>query len=177
VTRLLVSNALPVEKFLQDITRHPPLRVPGTAVFMSGNTAGTPAALVQNVRHNHVLHERNILLTARTEQRPRVDAAERVQVEPLGHGFWRVIVHYGFTEEPDIPAALSDSRHPALALDPHGVTYFLGRETLIPTTKVEHMAVWRERLFVAMSRNATNATSYFCLPIDQVIELGAHVEI
>ena len=80
-----------------------------------------------------MLHERNILLTAKTQQTPRVDAAERVQVEPLGQGFWRVIVNYGFTEEPDIPAALADLRDPALALDPQRVTYFLGRETLIAT--------------------------------------------
>jgi KUP system potassium uptake protein len=177
VIQLLVSNALPIEAFLRDTFRHPPLRVPGTAVFMTGNPAGTPSALLQNVRHNHVLHERNILLTATTRQRPRVDAGERVWVESLGQGFWRVSVNYGFTEEPDIPAALADLRDPALALDPQRVTYFLGRETLIATTRIEHMVLWREKLFVTMSRNATNATSYFCLPLNQVIEVGAHVEI
>jgi KUP system potassium uptake protein len=177
VTKLLVSNATPIETFLRDVLHDPPLRVPGTAVFMSGNPAGTPAALLQNVRHNHVLHERNILLTAATLQRPRVDARDRVRVEPLGEGFWRVSVNYGFTEEPDIPAALADLRDPALTLDPQHVTYFLGRETLIATRRIEHMVLWREKLFVAMSRNATNATSYFCLPINQVIEVGAQVEI
>jgi KUP system potassium uptake protein len=177
VTLLLVSNALPVEQFLEDIISDPPVRVPGTAVFMSGNTTGTPAALVQNVRHNHVLHERNILLTARTEQTPRVKAEERVLVEPLDQGFWRVTVRYGFTEEPDIPAALADLRDPTLTLDPRAVTYFLGRETLIPTRRIKHMAGWREKLFVAMARNATNATSYFCLPRDRVIEVGAQVEL
>ena len=173
VTRLLIANALPVEQFLRDMTRNPPLRVPGTAVFMSGNMAGTPPALLHNVRHNHVLHERNILLTATTHQTPRVAPDERVQVEPLGHGFWRVIVSYGFTEEPDIPTALGELRDQALSLDPDQLTYFLGRETLIATKKVEDMALWREQLFVAMQRNATNATSYFRLPTDQVIEVGS----
>ncbi len=177
VTQLLVSNALPVERFLEDVTREPPVRVPGTAVFMNGNMAGTPSALLHNVKHNHVLHERNILLTARTQQTPRVDREQRVQVERLGDGFWRLIVNFGFMEEPDIPAALADLREPPLALDPQHVTYFLGRETLIQTNRVKHMAAWREKLFVTMSRNATNATSYFCLPTDQVIEVGAQLEI
>ncbi len=177
VTRLLLANALPVDEFLRTVMADPPVRVPGTAVFMNGNHTGTPPALLTNVRHNHVLHQRNILLTARTEQTPRVEPDERVQIEPLGHGFYRVIIRYGFTEEPDIPTALADLRHTGLALDPRSVTYFLGRETLIPTKNVEEMAVWRETLFVTMARNATNATRYFRLPANQVIEVGAQLEI
>ncbi len=177
LTQLLLSNALPVDTFLDGIRKNPPLRVPGTAVFMNGNVAGTPAALLHNVRHNHVLHERNILLTAKTEQVPRVDPEKRVQVERLGDGFWRIIVFYGFTEEPDVPAVLAALDDPELTLDLAEVTYFLGRETLIATRHVNHMAPWREKLFVAMQRNATNATSYFSLPSNQVIELGSQIEI
>ena len=177
LTQVLLSNALPIERFLEDITRNPPLRVPGTAVFMNGNVTGAPAALLHNVRHNHVLHEHNVLLTAITRQTPRVDPADRVTVERLGQGFWRIVVSYGFTEEPDVPSVIAGIREPGLELDPERVTYFLGRETLIAIRHVHHMTGWREKLFVAMQRNATNATSYFRLPSNQVIELGSQVEI
>jgi KUP system potassium uptake protein len=176
LTYLLLSRAMPIEEFLEAIARNPPIRVPGTAVFMHSNITGTPPALRHNLRHNHVLHECNILLTAKTQQTPRVDPADRVQLEALGEGFWRMIVNYGFTEEPDVPTALAQLHDPTLHVDPEEVTYFLGRETLIATKNVDHMPVWREKLFVAMQRNATNATSYFRLPTDQVIEVGAHIE-
>ncbi|HUR34057.1 MAG TPA: potassium transporter Kup [Vicinamibacterales bacterium] len=177
LTQLLVANALPFETFLADIRKHPPLRVPGTAIFMNGNLGGTPAALLHNVRHNHVLHERNILITATVKQVPRVDPSERTNVEHLGDSFWRIVVNYGFTEEPDVPAALADLAQPDLPLDLDTVTYFLGRETLIATRHVNHMADWREKLFVTMQRNATNATSYFRLPSNRVIEVGSQIEI
>jgi KUP system potassium uptake protein len=106
-----------------------------------------------------------------------VDPGDRVRIEPLGNGFWRVTVTYGFMDDPDIPPVLEAIDDPALQLDPRKVTYFLGRETLIPTRKVEGMALWREKLYVAMSRNATTATNYFCLPPNQVVELGAQIEI
>lgn len=177
VAGLLVSNAHPIDEFLQDVAAQPPLRVPGTAVFMNGNSSGTPPALMHNLKHNHVLHERIVLLTAKTNQTPHVEEINRTQIEPLGNGFWRMTVNYGFMEDPDIPKVFANLADPNLKLDPQEVTYFLGRETLIPTRKVEDMALWREKLFVTMSRNATSATSYFCLPPNQVIELGAQVEI
>jgi KUP system potassium uptake protein len=177
LTQLLISNALPFDRFLDDIARHPPLRVPGTAVFMNGNTFGTPAALLHNVKHNHVIHEHNLVVTAIVKQVPRVDPESRVHVERMGGGFWRIIVSYGFTEEPDVPAALASLDEHGLALDLSSITYFLGRETVIATKHVNHMASWREKLFVAMQRNATNATSYFRLPSSQVVELGSQVEI
>jgi KUP system potassium uptake protein len=174
---LLISNARPIETFLQDIQRNPPMRVPGTAVFMSGNSSGTPPALVHNLKHNQVLHERVILLTARTEQTPRVDERDRIQIEPLNNGFWRATAHFGFMEEPNIPEAIRCINDKRLQIDPYAITYFLGRETLIPTKKVANMALWREKLFVTMSRNAMNATNYFSLPPDRVVELGAQLEI
>jgi KUP system potassium uptake protein len=106
-----------------------------------------------------------------------VDDRERVQVEPLQSGFWRATVAFGFMEEPDIPSALLQIKDPRLQLDPRKVTYFLGRETLIPVKKVHHMALWREKLFVTMSKNAMTATNYFCLPPDRVVELGAQLEL
>ncbi len=174
---LLISSARPIDEFIAAIRRDPPIRVPGTAVFMSGNAAGTPAALVHNLKHNHVLHERIVLLTARTHQTPRVEERERIQVEPLsatGSGVPRS--RFGFMEEPNIPSALRQISDPRLQIDPQKVTYFLGRETLIPVKRVKHMALWREKLFVTMSKNAMTATNYFRLPPDRVVELGAQLE-
>jgi KUP system potassium uptake protein len=173
---LLISSARPIEEFLDSVRRHPPVRVPGTAVFMAGNASGTPPALTHNLKHNHVLHERIVLLTARTQQTPRVNERDRIQVEPLGEGFWRATVAFGFMEEPDIPAALRQIKDSRLVIDFKTVTYFLGRETLIPIKRVHHMALWREKLFVTMSKNAMTATNYFRLPPDRVVELGAQLE-
>ncbi|HTM30715.1 MAG TPA: potassium transporter Kup [Vicinamibacterales bacterium] len=177
VATLLLSNAKPLEEFLADLDRDPPTRVPGTAVFMSGNAAGTPPALTHNLKHNHVLHQQIVLLTARTEQVPRVESGDRVVVEAMSHGFWRVTVRFGFMDDPNVAEALEHITNSDLRIDPHAVTYFLGRETLIARKNVPNMALWRERLFVAMSRNAMNATSYFGLPPERVVELGAQLEI
>jgi len=174
---VMFANAQPLDTFLQDIARNPPVRVPGTAVFMSGSGAGVPPALTHNLKHNQVLHERVILLTARTQQVPRVDPGDRVQVEPLTCGFWRATVDFGFMEEPNVPEALQLMSRAGLQVDPRAVTYFLGRETLIASKKVPGMALWREKLFVTMSRNAMNATNYFSLPPDRVVELGTQLEI
>ena len=177
VARLLVSNAHPIEQFLQSIAQNPPVRVPGTAIFMNGNAAGTPPALMHNLKHNHVLHDQVILLTVKTQQVPHVAEADRTRVEELGNGFWRMTVNYGFMEDPNIPRAVAVHSDPSLRFDPREVTYFLGRESLIATKKVIDMALWREKLFVTMSRNATSATNYFCLPPNQVVELGSQIEI
>jgi KUP system potassium uptake protein len=177
VAALLLSSAKPIDQFLRDIERHPPIRVPGTGVYMSGSSEGTPPALSHNLKHNHVLHEHIVLLTARTQQTPRVDPSERVEVVPLTNGFWRVVVNFGFMEEPNVREALARIDDAQLRIDPLRVTYFLGRETLIASRKVGNMALWREKLFVTMSRNAMNATNYFCLPPDRVVELGAQLEI
>jgi KUP system potassium uptake protein len=174
---LMLSSARPLDQFLAAIERQPPIRVPGMAVYMSGSSAGTPPALTHNLKHNQVLHETVVLLTARTQQTPRVDPSQRVQVEPLANGFWRANINFGFMEEPNVPQALALIDHPGLHIDPLKVTYFLGRETLIASKKVPGMALWRERLFVTMSRNAMNATNYFSLPPDRVVELGAQLEI
>ena len=170
------ATTLPFDLFVQDLERNSPARVPGTAVFMYGNADGTPPALLHNLVHNKVLHERVVLLTVETQEIPLVAEADRVSVEEEGHGFYRVWIRYGFTEEPDIPAALARVKVPGLDLTPMKTSYFLGRETLIPSSK-PGMAIWREHLFAVMSRNARTATSFFGLPPNRVVELGAQIEL
>ncbi|MDQ1610112.1 MAG: system potassium uptake protein [Pyrinomonadaceae bacterium] len=172
----LLSRGHPIEEFLRDIAKHPPVRVPGTAVFMNGTAAGTPPALMHNLAHNKVLHERVVLLTVKTKQTPHVAPEDRVKFESLGHNFYRLIFNYGFMEDPDIPKVLENLEPPAPAFDPLETTYFLGRETVI-AGKHPGMMIWREKLFAVMSRNASSATAYFCLPPNRVVELGAQVEI
>ncbi|HEX7240497.1 MAG TPA: potassium transporter Kup [Longimicrobiaceae bacterium] len=172
----LHSTTLPFEFFKQDVEDNPPTRVPGTAVFMYGRTDGTPPALLHNLIHNKVLHEQVVLLSVETQEIPVVAEADRVSVEPLGAGFYRLLVRYGFTEDPDIPSALAMVTEPGLNLKPMETTYFLGRETLIPSKK-PGMAIWREHLFWVMSRNARPATSFFGLPPNRVVELGAQIEM
>jgi KUP system potassium uptake protein len=173
----LQSRAHPIEDFLQDMARNPPARVPGTAVFMDGNASGTPPALLHNLEHNKVLHERVILLTVKTKQAPHVEEDEqRYKLEPLGNGFWRMTIYYGFMEDPDIPKVFAVIQESGFAFNPNDTTFFLGRETLI-ATKNPGMALWREKLFALMSRNATSATAYFCLPPNRVVEMGSQVEI
>jgi KUP system potassium uptake protein len=170
------ESAVPRDAFLADIAARPPHRVPGTAVFMSGDAHGTPPALRHNLKHNKVLHERVVFLAVATEEVPAVPAAERAEVRPLGNGFWHVRLSYGFMEHADVPAALGAVAHDGLAFRPMETTFFLGRETLIATDR-PGMAVWRERLFSVLSRNARPATAFFRLPPNRVVELGAQVEL
>ncbi len=172
----MLSLAMPMEDFLRETAAKPPVRVPGTAIFMTGTGTGTPAALEHNLEHNKVLHERVILLTVKTRQVPHVEPDDRVRVEPLGQGFYRLIINYGFMEDPDIPEVLADMEAPEPAFDLAETTYFLGRETVI-ASKQPGMMLWREKLFALMSRNASSATAYFCLPPDRVVEMGSQVEI
>ncbi|HEX8275842.1 MAG TPA: potassium transporter Kup [Longimicrobiaceae bacterium] len=172
----LHSTTLPFDFFMKDVEMNPPTRVPGTSVFMYGNTDGTPPALLHNLIHNKVLHERVVLLTVETAEIPLVTPAERSEVIPLGTGFYRVVVRYGFTEDPDIPSVLYSLGDQGLVLKPMETSYFLGRETLIPSRN-PGMAIWREHLFWIMSRNARTATSYFGLPPNRVVELGAQIEL
>jgi KUP system potassium uptake protein len=172
----LTARATPLEIFMAAVVTDPPVRVPGTAVFMTAQPQGTPPALAHNVRHNKVLHEHVVVLTARTAQVPYVSRADQVAVEPLGHNVYNVRVQYGFMQDPDIPEALQDARDKGLVIDPDDVTFFLGRETIIVTHR-RGMAIWREKLFVLMARNAVRATAFFRLPPERVVELGVQVEI
>ena len=154
-------------------------RVPGTAVYMSSTPDLVPLALMYTTRHHHVLHERVVILTIRTDEAPHVPAAERAWVEPLGNEFWRLAAVYGFMEDPDVPSLL---RHvaelePRLDIDPRQATFFLGQETILAGEAPGGMAEWREHLFSFMARNATKATKFFGLPVDRVVEVGTYIEM
>jgi KUP system potassium uptake protein len=172
----LIARAVPLENFMSRVARTPPARVPGTAVFMTAQPRGTPPALAHNLRYNRVLHEHVVTLMVTTQPVPHVPADQQIAVRTLGDGVFDVVVRYGFMEDPNIPEALSNARELGLVLDVDDVTYFLGRETLI-VTQTPGMAMWRERLFVLMARNAVRATAFFRLPPERVVELGVQVEI
>jgi len=150
--------------------------VPGVAVFLSSNPVGTPPALRHNVAHNKVLHELVVIVCVQTAEIPYVAVADRIDVEEIGEGFWRLILRYGFMEEPDVPEALASVSHPGLRALEGQVSYFLGRETLV-STAAPGMARWRERLFALMSRNAQTAMAFFKLPPERVVEVGVQVEL
>jgi KUP system potassium uptake protein len=166
----------PFDRFLKDIAEKPPYRVPGTAIFMTSNLQGTPPTLLHNLEHNRVLHERVILLTVATSDVPYVGEKQRAELEPLGQGFYRVALRYGFMQEPDVPAALFIVAGPDFPIDLDRTTFFLGIETLLLS---DHpgMPLWKERLFVLLSRNAVRATSFFKIPPQRVVEIGIQVEL
>ncbi len=172
----LARTSLPIETFVADVGKRLPARVPGTAIFLNGDERSTPVALLHNLKHNRVLHETNVVVNVQTLERPHVEPQERLRVEELGGGFWRVVMRYGFMQDPDVPDALAATREHGLELDPRMATYFLSRNTLIPS-KRPGMALWRERLFAFMQRNATRATQYFRIPPNRVVELGMQLEI
>ena len=169
----------PEEEFLRMLVTNPPLRLPGTAAFFTQATAGIPLALGHHVKHNRVLHERVLLVSVLTTEAPRVASLERVRVVPVGGGVTRVVLQFGFMESPDVPDALQLAlARPLLEdIDPGEITYYLRRETIMPTEGVPGMAVWREELFAMMHRNANRSAAYFCLPTAQVVEVGIEIEI
>ncbi len=174
----LREMTVPLEEFMANLTAHEVRRVPGTAVFMSGNPRGTPLSLLHNLKHNKVLHEKVVILTVLTEENPYLDAgAERVTLEKLsGEGLWRAQVRYGFMERPDVPAALATLSDPAFAFKPMSTTYFVGRETILSTQRTG-LSNWRGSIFAWMTRNTSDATSYYGLPPNGVVELGARLEV
>jgi KUP system potassium uptake protein len=176
VAERLTARAMPLDAFVEMLNSVRPARVPGTAVFMTAQPVGTPPALAHNVRYNKVLHNHVVVLTVSTAQQPHVPVADRVSVEDIGYELFNVRVQYGFMEDPDVPAALMQAREQGLPLDPDDLTYFLGRETIIVTRR-KGMAVWREKLFVLMARNAVRANTFFRLPSERVVELGVQVEM
>ncbi len=174
--RCMADETMPVDMFLNSLSAKV-TRVPGTAVFLTGNAKGIPHALLHNLKHNKVIHERVVFLTVMVEDVPHVAAAERLELQHLGRRFYRVLLRYGYMDDTDVPAALKGAA--SLGLEPQDMetSYFLGRETLIPSVSRPGMALWRERLFAWMTRNATSAMDYFKLPPNRVVELGTQVEI
>jgi KUP system potassium uptake protein len=173
----LREKAYPLDRFMKELPRTFPSRVPGSAIFMTGSGAGVPPTLLHNLRHNKVLHASVVLLTVVTEEIPEVGDDRRVTIEPLGSNFFRVTLRYGFSEEPDVPAAMALARGRGLPIDKDDITYFLGRETLLAAARHSGMARWREALFSLMSKNAMRATAFFRIPPERVVELGMHVEL
>ena len=171
----LHEEAMPVETFLNSLGKSV-TRVAGTAIFMTGGADGVPHALLHNMKHNKVLHERVIFLTVVTDGIPHVDASARIMLQHLGRRFYRVILRFGYLDDTDVPAALKLAQPLGLELNEMDTSYFLGRETLIPSAR-PGMAVWREGLFAWMSRSATSAMVFFKLPVNRVVELGTQVEI
>jgi KUP system potassium uptake protein len=168
---------IPLDALLSEFKSQNIRRVPGTAVYMSGNRLGTPLALLHNLKHNKVLHEQVVLLTVRTEEVPYLaNPKDRVALENLHEGFWRAHIHFGFMEKPNIPVALDRVKQAGLRFDPMRTTYFIGRETILATRKLG-LSSWRGSIFAWMTRNAGDVTSYFCLPPNGVVELGARVEV
>jgi len=176
VAARLVARAIPIDHFLAAITATPPIRVPGTAVFMTAQPRGIPPALAHNLRHNKMLHERVVLLTVSTAPVPHVAEDHRITSEAIGYGMYSIRLVYGFMEDPHVPNALRTACAAGVDIDINDITYFLGRETILVTGR-RGMARWREKLFVLMTRNAVPATSFFRLPAERVVELGVQVEI
>jgi KUP system potassium uptake protein len=169
------KDSLELETFLNAVSDRVP-RVPGTAIFMTGTATGTPGSLLHNLKHNKVLHEQVVVLTVRFEEIPNVPEDQRFELTRLPKNFYRLILHYGFMEEPNIPEALRQSERKGLHCDPMQSSYFLSRETVIPSSK-PGMSMWREKIFAWMSRNATSAMEFFKIPPNRVVELGTQVEI
>ena len=171
----MAEASLPIEIFIKSAAASA-TRVPGTAVFMTSSSNGVPHALLHNLKHNKVLHERVMLLTVRIEDVPYVEEKSRVAVSELGNGFFRVIIRYGFMQETDVPDALGKLEGCGPACRMMDTSFFLARQTLLPSSR-PGMAVWRERLFAWMLRNAESAMEFFKLPTNRVVELGSQVEI
>jgi len=175
LTERLSKQALSIDDFLRDLQSNVIPRVPGTAIFMSRSRTGIPTTLLHNLKHNKVVHQNVVLLNVDVEETARIVEEQRYQWQDLGSGVHRLIVHVGFMEEPNLPDLLSRAKG-RLKFPPMTTSYFLGRETLI-ATNAPGMALWREELFVWMMRNASSASQYFGLPPNQVIELGAQIEM
>ncbi len=171
----LYRDAMPIEEFLERWDRTVE-RVTGTAVFMTSNPSVVPTAFLHNLKHNHVVHERVVIMKVNVEDVPRVAEAQRIEVEKLGKGFHKVTVHYGFMERPDVPRALELCRPFGLSFDLMQTTFFLGRETLIPASRSE-LRRWQAALFIAMQATALSATRFFRIPANRVVEMGTQVEI
>jgi len=174
----LADASVPLEPFLKSLLKDPPNRVPGTAIFLTATPDATPHALLHNLNHNKVLHERVVFLTVEIRDVPWVTFEERVKVERMGQGCWRVRMRFGFMNRPDVMRALEVCGALGLDFDMMETSFFLSRQQVVPAPGgISTMARWRERMFATMARNAGNVTDYFNIPTNRVIELGTRVEI
>jgi KUP system potassium uptake protein len=176
VMREIRQSGLALQPFISSISAHPPLRVPGTAVFLTANLDAVPHALLHNLKHNKVLHERNVLLTVEVLETPTAEDDERVTIENLDDNFYKLTLRFGFAEDPDVPDTIESIQACGLPFELMDTTFFLSRESIVATDR-PGMARWRDKLFVFMQRNATPATAFFQIPGNRLVELGTQVEI
>ena len=172
----LRADAIDLPSFLQAVFVTPPTRVEGTAVFLTGEPGTVPNAMLHNLKHNKVLHEHNLFVTVRSHEVPWIGMSKRAEIESLGHDCWQVVLHYGFKNDPDVPRALEQIRNRGCEIEPMTTSYFLSRDTVIPTIG-SGMATWREKLFAQMHHNASAAADFLRLPNNSVVELGSKIEI
>jgi len=172
----LRDEAIELPQFLEAIFISPPQRVSGTAVFLNAEKGATPFALLHNLKHNKVLHQQNLFVTVQHHEVPWIRSSKRVEVEPLGHDCWQVMLHFGFKDHPDVPEALKGLQSHGVVIDDMETSYFLSRDSVVPTFG-DGMAMWREKLFASMHRNAAAAADFLNLPSNRIVELGSKVEI
>jgi len=177
VVRQLRASSVPLIEFLQSLFAAPLQIVPGTAVFCTATPDVTPHALLHSLKHYKVLHQRNVFLTVEFHDRPWVDQRKQVVCESLGNGCWKVLVHCGFMELPDIEQALGRCETYGLAIDPMETSFFLSREKVVPAADDKALWRWRDRIFATMARNASSTSDFFNLPMNRVVELGTPIEI
>ena len=171
-----LAEAIDLRSFLDSVFVNPPARVDGTAVFMTAEPGVVPNALLHNLKHNKVMHDQNLFVTVRSHEVPWIPMDKRIEMEPLGHHCWQVVVHYGFKNDVDLPRALEHARLRGCQIDPMATSYFLSRDVVIPTLG-SGMAPWREKLFAQMHHNASGAADFLGLPNNAVVELGSKIEI
>ena len=170
------SEAIDLPGFLDAVFLSPPTRVDGTAVFLAAEEGLTPNALMHNLKHNKVLHRYNLFVSVKHHEVPWIGFDRRVQMTSLGHDCWQVTLHFGFKNEPDVPEALALLAGRGVKLDAMETSYFLSRDTVVPTFG-GGMAMWREKLFASMHRNAAAAADFLHLPTNRIVELGTKLEI
>jgi len=179
-SRLLFEKTRRQETPLNDLVamleKKPPLRVPGTAVFLTGDPMSAPTALMHSLKHYRVLHEKNVILSIETDHKPRVPQAERVRIEPVGQTFSRVALRFGYMERPNVPQALGIARKLGWQFDIMSTSFFVSRRKLRPAAR-SGMPVWQDRLFISLARAANDATDFFQIPTGRVVEVGTQVTI
>jgi KUP system potassium uptake protein len=176
LARQLRLGRVPLRRFINRVIDQQPMRVPGTAVFLSSTPDATPGALLTNFAHNQIVHEQVVLLTVKTLGVPSVEPERRLEIEELRAGFVQIVARVGYQETPDVPAILELARHQGVAIKLEDVSYYVNHVTLIPTEE-RNMAGWRKKLFVALYKNSTPAARYFHIPPDRVVEVGGYVQI
>jgi KUP system potassium uptake protein len=178
VSMLRSKDAMPIDAFVAGLRPDHPVRMPGTAIFMTSNAAVVPGALLHNLKHNKVLHQRNVLMTVHTEDIPSVPEEGRIELQELGGNFYAIKLHYGFMDEPDIPRALAQCRlEQRLRFNLMETSFFVGREKIVSSPKSRMLARLRNQLFILMSNTMLDATEFFRIPPNRVVELGGQIEI